>query len=330
MPLLRTLLRPAAQTVRHARMIMRLRKAQSNDRRRFARWSHGTRDSRTPQQSTYALYKAYHGIEKGLSLPEPRPGFGRAKIENMVRTLKRDLARFPDLAPEPALAALGAYSTFNAGHGIADPVLDKWLQERGTDREDLAGLGGVDEVDAADIRAAGARVDREFFWSRHSIRHFSGAPVPFETVEKAVDMARKTPSVCNRQGPRVHVFIPAERALKWQPGNAGFGHVAGAGLVVTSDLQAFSGTGERNQPFVDGGMFAMSLLYAFHALGLGSCPLAWAAEPDYDRQTRKALSIPDNEVIIMMIAVGHLPDRLCVARSHRHPLESYLIRHDGE
>ena len=315
--------------MRHLRMIMRLRRAQSNDRKRFARWSHGIRDSRTSWQSTYALYKAYHGIEKGLSLPEPRPGFGRSKIENIMRALQRDLRRFPDLAPEPALAALGAYSAFNARHGIADPTLDSWLQERGTGRTALPESGGVDEVDAADIRAAGAQADRAFFWSRHSIRHFTGDPVSFSVIEKAVDMARKTPSVCNRQGPRVHAFVRAERALKWQPGNAGFGHVAGAALVVTSDLQAFSGPGERNQPFVDGGMFAMSLLYAFHALGLGSCPLAWAAEPDHDRQTREALSIPDNEVVIMMIAVGHLPDRLRVARSHRHPLEAYLIRHDG-
>jgi len=125
----------------------------------------------------------------------------------------------------------------------------------------------------------------------------------------------------------VHVFENAQQALDWQPGNKGFGHLASRGLIVTADLQSFSGTGERNQPFVDGGMFAMSLLYALHALGLGACPLAWSMRPAQDREMRKALGIPDSEAVIMMISVGHLPDSLQVAKSHRMPIEHVLVEH---
>lgn len=114
-------------------------------------------------------------------------------------------------------------------------------------------------------------------------------------------------------------------ALRWQPGNRGFGHLASRALVVTVDLQAFSGPGERNQAWVDGGMFAMSLLYALHSLGYGACPLAWSQRSSFDRQARAALGIPPNEVIIMMIAVGTLPERFRVAVSQRLSGKTALI-----
>ena len=148
-------------------------------------------------------------------------------------------------------------------------------------------------------------------------------------ITEAVEMARKTPSVCNRQGQRVHVFEDGPGALRWQPGNKGFGHLASRALVVTADLQAFSGPGERNQPFVDGGMFAMSLLYALHAKGLGACPLAWSMRPREDRAMRRALGIPDEEAVIMFISVGHLPETLAVAQSHRMPIEHFMVPHPG-
>lgn len=125
----------------------------------------------------------------------------------------------------------------------------------------------------------------------------------------------------------MHVFENAQEALDWQPGNKGFGHLASRGLVVTVDLQAFSGAGERNQAFIDGGMFAMSILYALHAQGLGACPLAWSMRPADDVKMRRALDIPNNEAVIMMISVGNLPDTLQVAKSHRMPLDHFLVDH---
>ena len=57
---------------------------------------------------------------------------------------------------------------------------------------------------------------------------------------------------------------------------------------------------ERNQGWIDGGMFAMSLIYAFHALGIGTCCLNWAVDSRTDRTLRSVVSMPDHEAVIMM------------------------------
>ena len=295
------------------------------DARRYRRWSHGTDADKTQAQALHAIYKSYHGVEKGLSLRAPRPGFGVDKIAFLMEKLRAYRAKFdPDGVPA-ATSALQSYRAFNADHQIENPALETFLDATPDDQ-----TGGTHPVTRADILAATQSTGPAFFWARHSVRQYADTPVAMELITAAVDMARKTPSVCNRQGGRVHVFENAAEALSWQPGNGGFGHLASRALVVTADLQAFSGTGERNQPFVDGGMFAMSLLYALHAQGLGACPLAWSMRADKDRAMRKALGIPDSEAVIMMISVGHLPQTLAVAKSHRLPLDHFMVTHPAD
>lgn len=293
---------------------------------RYLRWSHGTDGDRTEAQARHAIYKAYHGVEKGLSLSVPRPGFGRDKITALIARLRDYTSRYQGQV-EPAVAALAAYQGFNAQHEVQNPELAAFLatQQR-FDAED----GGTYGITSEAIRSAGMAAGAAFFATRHSVRQYADRPVALELIREAVDRARKTPTVCNRQGPRVHVFENAQEALDWQPGNRGFGHLASRALVVTADLQAFSGTGERNQPFIDGGMFAMSLLYALHSLGLGACPLAWSMPRAADRAMRRALGIPDSEAVIMMISVGHLPEQLHVARSLRMPLDHFLVSHPAK
>lgn len=74
---------------------------------------------------------------------------------------------------------------------------------------------------------------------------------------------------------------------------------------------------ERNEPFVDGGLFSMSLLYALEAYGLAACPLNAMFSLSQDRQTRALLNIPDYELPVMYIAVGNFPESVPVCRSTR-------------
>ena len=145
-------------------------------------------------------------------------------------------------------------------------------------------------------------------------------------------MAQWTPSVCNRQAWRVYCFHDpdAKRAvLAHQNGNAGFGHQASWVFVITCDVANFVSVGERNQAWVDGGMFAMSLLYAIHSLGLGACALNWSKEKEDDRALRRTAGIDDRDVIIMLAAVGHLPEKLRVAHSVRKDLNEVMIAADN-
>jgi hypothetical protein len=71
-------------------------------------------------------------------------------------------------------------------------------------------------------------------------------------------------------------------------------------------------------------MFAMSLIYALHSLGLGTCCLNWSVEQDADLRLRSVAQIAPSENVIMLLAVGHLPDELAVACSPRKDLSDVL------
>jgi nitroreductase len=116
--------------------------------------------------------------------------------------------------------------------------------------------------------------------------------------------------------------------LRHQNGNRGFGDQAAYVLIVTTDIQSFTSVGERNQAWIDGGMFAMSLIWALHSLGLGTCCLNFCVEKETDTALRASAGIPDAQAVIMMLAVGALPAEFAVAQSPRKRLEEMIVLHD--
>lgn len=290
------------------------------DTLRYFKWCHGSGLERDRERQERALLKAYHTFEKGMSMQNPRAGFGLGKIADLMERIDIWKKDFPiEGTSAAAVDSLRSYYDFNQKYDVALPKLEAWLEQ--FPETAPTRLGGVEHITReqvlSDIDAGGA----SFFTSRHSMRNFGEAPVPMEAMREAADIARKTPSVCNRQGTAAYCFENAGDALQYQPGNRGFGHLASRALVVTADLRAFAGVGERYQAWIDGGLYAMSLMYALHSLGYGSCPLAWAADPATDKKARAALGIPDCEVIIMMIAVGSLPEEFNAAQAWRLPVE---------
>jgi len=278
-----------------------------------------------------SLIRYYHSVEKGLALPAPRPGFAKALLLVLISELRDYLALFgPDGTTDAVVSALRQYISFNERHQIDVSELRSALDtlvapsSRVPDHQE----GGAEEVTREEIWRH-ARIElRPFAESRHSIRHFSDEPVAHETIEKAVQIAQTTPSVCNRQS--ASVFVVTERSkmnglLSLQNGNRGFSHQINKLLVVTSRLETFLTPDERHQQWIDGGMFAMTLVFALHSMGVGTCCLNWAVPPAVDRKLRMVSGIPVNHAIIMMIAVGHLPETFRVACSAHRPIEDVLI-----
>jgi len=230
-----------------------------------------------------------------------------------------------------AVGALFEYVQFNKTHGSLDPLLDERIHRLSTHESPGRGSsrrGGTELVYRDDILRAAQMDLTRFFESRHSVRQFSPEPVPEEMLERAILMARNSPSVCNRQSFRVYAYTDPDqrkRVLKCQKGNAGFGEEIPLALIVSCDLQTFFSVGERNQCWIDGGLFSMSLVYALHSLGLGTICLNWCAEKDLDRELHLVAEIPESEVIIMLMGAGFLPATLRVAQSPRRSLDKVLV-----
>ncbi|TDP63344.1 nitroreductase family protein [Roseateles toxinivorans] len=280
------------------------------------------------------LIKAYHRIEKGLALREPRPGFGRDAVDTLLRDGEKFLQLHgPSTTLVRVVQALDEYVAFNRGHGVdlawLLPRLEAMRQalQAGNCWRAAPVEAGTRLVRRDDIHAAAKHDLSAFFAQRYSVRQFAPEPVQAELIEQAVRMAQKTPSVCNRESGTV--FVVTDRArmaelMALQNGNRGFGDQAGALMIITSRQDTFLSAGERYQAWIDGGLFAMSLIYALHSLGLGTCCLNWSVEPQADRALKSASGIPTDHAVIMMLALGHLPEEFRVANSPRRPLTEVL------
>ena len=299
------------------------------DMQRF--FSHsGTFDEDNQAKLEARLIAHYHVLEKGLSHPDPRPGFGRDVADNLVSLLGRYSAKFDRNRVQfnVAVGVIARYIAFQESVNVDVQVLRERAQPLLllTDDDDV----GAIEMTREDYLAKTQSPFDDFALSRFSLRDFSDEPVDVSLIERAVQVAQKSPSVCNRQTARVYLVQGEERIaehLSYQSGNRGFGHKVDKLLVVTSDLSCFYGIMERNQCYIDGGLFAMSLLYALHHQGLGAVPLNWCTEPPRDQAYRKIAHIDESETIMFMIGVGHVPERFKLARSRRRPLHD-VLKHD--
>jgi len=273
-----------------------------------------------------------HKIEKGLALPKPRSGFGQNAISNLVTYIKKYSTRFgPDKNTQIGLDTLLAYYHFHENHGHGNDHLRTVIEGLALlHKQNIceSELGGTISMDKAEIHSHSALNIEAFLNSRHSIRQFDPKPVELTLIKRAISLAITSPSVCNRQPWKVRVLQNSElikKVLDLQNGNRGFHDQINLLLLVIGDLECFVSISERNQVWIDGGIFSMSLLLALHSLCLGTCCLNWSVIEETDSKLRELLRLPDSEVIIMLVAVGHIPERICVTKSTRKPINEVMI-----
>lgn len=299
------------------------------DMEKFKKYSFDFTSNKTRRHHEADLIFYYHKIEKGLSLPNPRVEFGKKNVEHLLFILENYVNKYGwDDISITALNTLFKYYHFNKQNNRQLDELftriDK-LKSTISEKNELID-GGVKEVTKADIDKRNFDF-KEFAYSRYSIRNFTQNDVNIDLINEAVFIAQKTPSVCNRQPWKVYVYSDKaikKEILKYQNGNAGFGDDASKILVVTSDLMDFRGVIERNQGYIDGGMYSMSLIYALHSLGVGTCPLNLSITNNIEKRLKKVGKIGDSEILLMMIAVGDLPDKLMVASSSRRKIDNVI------
>lgn len=283
--------------------------------------------ARQGQQRSARMMADAHFLEYGMSLANASAGFGRTRARRLASDLEIHLRTGgPDAVSAIARNTLTAYLTFNAGHkDDLEDIVTIMEQQSNVQLCDVA--AGTETVSAAEIRASSDIDFLGFVRSRHSIRTFQPGPPPVEELRRAVQAAQEAPSSCNRQSCHVYAYTdPAllERVRKLQAGNRTFGHQLGGILIVASDLRAWETVGERYQGWVDGGLFAMTLAYALHAEGLGTCMLNWSVEKGQDRALRQLTGLDDSQSIITMMGFGWLPDTLKVCVSPRLPVSEVL------
>ncbi|WP_169853093.1 nitroreductase family protein [Anaerohalosphaera lusitana] len=191
--------------------------------------------------------------------------------------------------------------------------------------------GGVRILSKTDCIEASRGDFRKLSQNRYSIRTFAGGNVPMSKIYDAVEMAQKSPSTCNRQTSRVYVYSKKNtinEILAIHKGTRGFTEQIDKFILVAGDQKCCLGVGDRNQVYVDCGIFAMSLLYGLQYNRLGACILHWNVTPKKDLQLRKVAGVADNHTVVCMIAVGRLAEEFKVPVSQRRNLKSICFAMD--
>ena len=282
----------------------------------------------------YVILRNNHVIEKGMSLRQTRKDFGDKKVLSLIQQLQ-SFDKFygiedPSFLDYPT-STIAKFIEFRKSSGTLTQELEdsfsQYLRHRNNPFSKIeAGVSLTNKEDV--INHTLFDFDR-FVRSRHSIRYFSKTVPTKEEIEKALSLASHTPSACNRQGWKTHIFWQDGlcKLLDWQGGCEGFKREIPCAILVTENSKAFLHY-EAFQAYVDGGFYAMSLVYALHSLGLGTIPLSCGFGYKKLKSLHQMFAIPDNEVPIVIIGVGHYEDTFKVAVSHRTPIERTNTFHE--
>lgn len=260
----------------------------------------------------------YHVLEKGLAMPSRRDIFGRDVARQLISLLNEWSSRGyeTELQVDAAIAVLREYSDAT-GFDLASLLI---LGNTNT-------LGGSREISFRETKKLARGSFPALVSARRSIRTYKEEEVDIALIERAVELATNSPSVCNRQSTMVSFTANPDlksRILSLQNGNRGFGSHAPILLIVTGDLRSFEGGHERKQVGIDGGMFSMSLLYALTYLGLASCPLNWSVSPTTDKRLRQLGVLPKHHEVIMMMTVGEAHENFRIPVSKKNPWSQTL------
>lgn len=273
---------------------------------------HGSQD--------FAAIKLAHALEKGMSFDNPRP-FGKDKVKELIRL-------FPDIKTENSSAiiivvnTLREYASFYEKHSWTNSdeysLVKKFLHEA----KDVAlHEAGTKMITKEDIMKDASIDYGAFMKSRHSIRAFSKQVLRKEDFKKAIEIARLTPSACNRQ--MVRAFFCDSKNAKdvvtttIRHNLSGFDIKTVTPIVITYDASAFDGPRERNQGWLNAGLFTMNLVNAMHSLGIASCICEFQENLAAERNLKKALHIPDSERVAVTIMAGYYRDKNKVYVSQR-------------
>lgn len=302
-----------------------------NSFKKFAKFS-GVVKQNNDRKLVSKIIADYHVIEKGLTMSETRTGFGKERLMALIENCILYIKLYGN-NEEQLQHSVGVILEYRDYHRNIDFALDEDLDLKIRELNALykeALPSSQKNLIKTNYFNSGEGSFLNFSKSRLSVRNYSDEVIPNETLKKATKLARNAPSSCNRQTVKVNVFSDKNqiaKILEIQGGNRGFGHLADKLIILTSDLAYWHGVYEMTGPYVDGGIFAMNLLYALHYYEIGACPLNCNLSPQKDKKLRELCDIPDSEVFVVMISCGKVPDNFKVPASKRYSVDNIIRFH---
>ena len=291
-------------------------------------------DQSYDQLSAQIMYNV-HAIEKGLSHETSfRPKFGKSALAKLNDALVLYNKAGYSKEEYPYIEGLAIFQRYNEAHQklnedttFLKEIVDASFLEGNDVKPETAGLKLITSADKEDNNKKGFY---DLVQGRSSVREFSGEPIDVNKVKRAISNAEKTPSVCNRQGWKVYQISNIkliEKVLFHQRGFKGYGFLPEVLLVITVSNSTFLSPVERNEAFVGGGLFSMSVLYGLEYESLASVPLNAMMNSKDEKAVRNLVDIGYSEQIIMFIAIGSFKEVSYVPKSDRKSYDTFVKEH---
>lgn len=276
------------------------------------------------QKNNYAILQTSHRLEKGLCIRNPRAGWGFDKAENLIALIEKEKASSSSdrLAIEIGEAVLAAYVSAKEKEPDESNKLNNLKVKLASAGMELAvneEYGGALLLKKEDI-LQDQSVEKLFF-TRHSVRDFADTAVDLKKLERAVTLALRAPSACNRQATHIYVINGEDRV---KAGSSNEYH-ADKYLIITGNMRAF-GMSELNDWIVSTSVFCGYLSLALHAEGIGSCIFRKdiIRKSKYNESIKAMCHIPDDEQIILEMAIGNYKEEFNVPVSHRREAKEII------
>ncbi|WP_048727048.1 nitroreductase family protein [Carnobacterium sp. 1290_CSPC] len=311
----------------------RLNKAYKFDQKIYSNNSFGFVPEYTLDNLRGKITLHYHSIEKGMSNKNIRLGFGQRAFRDLFYSMDSFMELGYPSDDERFLSAVNiirAYVKYHDDHNFEVENVREHLTRylKYCENQELNDPKPNRTVNLENIKNTLNYPFDQFSSSRMSVRDYENSIVNLELVEEAINIASHTPSVCNRQPWKVYVIENKDKiveALNIQKGlNLNERNNVPLLLAITVDTSYYSSDKERNEPFVDGGLFSMSLLYALHFKGLAACSLNANMSNKDLIEEHKLLGTKNSERLIMFVSVGNYTEKVIAPLSDRDSFENYI------
>lgn len=270
------------------------------------------------------LFIMGHSVEKGITMPNRRYGFGYGVVRLLISLCNEYQTKY-GTEKDAFQIALDDLREYLQIHKEASFELPKDIE------------GGITKLMTF---KTGVNVDcksvtkEEFFaytdfasfaHSRHTSRWFSDEEISDETIRSVIELANTAPSACNRQSVRVKCVSGDKKneILGMQNGNRGFGDHINKLLVVTF-LQPFWEYDIQSAGYLDAGIYTMNILYALHYHQLCACTLNAHLEVKNISKVQQILNLSPLEVPTVFIDIGKPLEKMMIAKSERIGIDNVL------
>ncbi|MCB0272858.1 MAG: nitroreductase family protein [Bdellovibrionales bacterium] len=285
------------------------------------------------QSSNVRLRRNTHRLEKGLSMEPRRNSFALEYIDETIESYESIIAALlSNHVTIDECELLWATDVLEAYFSAVQltPRL-KQLQTRFKNAKKIANLKKSATTRAPFQRKKSPpnRVDYndllQLSLRRRSVRWFEDRSVPRELIDKALMVARQSPSACNRQPFEYRFYDDPKlvRNISSLPfGAGGYSHNIPVICVVVGKQENYFSSRDRHVIYIDSSLSIMAFMFALETLGLASCPINWPDFEPLEIKMQNTLGLQAYERPIMLIAVGYPREDGVIPFSEKKPLHT--------